>query len=189
MPIYTTEVVQTMSKNDYKSKPISWLFEYWSNKFQYYNAAKDLQIFDKLLLSDGTYAIIEAIDVEILKSPETTYNFEVEDFHTYYVSDSNVLVHNKCLNPAENSDYYVKYKAEGKTFKAYHQGDGVYKDLFIAKDGYGHGGSSFKLLKEVSGSKLELVGDLDISGKLMSAKHSSNVGIKYLYYGRKFLWK
>ncbi len=139
------------------------------------------------MLSDGTYAIIEAIDVEILKSPETTYNFEVEDFHTYYVSDSNVLVHNKCLNPAENSDYYVKYKAEGKTFKAYHQGDGVYKDLFIAKDGYGHGGSSFKLLKEVSGSKLELVGDLDISGKLMSAKHSSNVGIKYLYYGRKFL--
>ena len=51
---------------------------------------------DFFLLSDGTYAIIEAIDVEVLKSPETTYNFEVEDFHTYYVSDSNVLVHNSC---------------------------------------------------------------------------------------------
>lgn len=48
------------------------------------------------MLSDGTYAIIEAIDVEVLKSPETTYNLEVEDFHTYYVSDSNVLVHNRC---------------------------------------------------------------------------------------------
>ena len=59
-------------------------------------AAKDLQIFDKLLLSDGTYAIIEAIDVESLETAETTYNLEVEDFHTYYVSDSNVLVHNRC---------------------------------------------------------------------------------------------
>lgn len=67
LPIYTTEVVQTMSKNDYKSKPISWLFEYWSNKFQYYNAAKELQISDKLLLSNGTYAIIEAIEVESLE--------------------------------------------------------------------------------------------------------------------------
>ena len=149
--------------------------------------AKELKVSDKLLLSDGSYGIINSVAVETLKSPETTYNFEVEDFHTYFVSDSNVLVHNKCFNPAENSDYYVKYKAEGKTFKAYHQNDGVYKDLFIAKDGYGHGGSSFKLLKEVSGSKLELVGDLDISGKLMSAKHSSNAGIKYLYYGKKFL--
>lgn len=59
-------------------------------------AAKDLQILDKLLLSDGTYAIIEAIEVESLESPETTYNLEVEDFHTYYVSESNVLVHNMC---------------------------------------------------------------------------------------------
>ena len=24
------------------------------------------------------------------------YNFEVEDFHTYYVGDTNVLVHNTC---------------------------------------------------------------------------------------------
>ena len=27
---------------------------------------------------------------------EDTYNFEVEDCHTYYVTDSDVLVHNKC---------------------------------------------------------------------------------------------
>ncbi|MCH5172520.1 MAG: hypothetical protein J1F31_06815 [Erysipelotrichales bacterium] len=25
-----------------------------------------------------------------------TYNFEVEDYHTYYVADSDVLMHNKC---------------------------------------------------------------------------------------------
>ena len=49
------------------------------------------------MLSDGSCAIIEEIQVEHLSEPETTYNFEVEDFHTYYVSDSKVLVHNKCI--------------------------------------------------------------------------------------------
>ena len=30
----------------------------------------------------------------------TVYNFEVADFHTYYVADCNVLVHNRnCSNP------------------------------------------------------------------------------------------
>jgi hypothetical protein len=31
-----------------------------------------------------------------LKTPVKVYNFEVEDFHTYYVSELNVLVHNTC---------------------------------------------------------------------------------------------
>ena len=58
--------------------------------------ARDLKKSDKVLLSDGSCAIIESIEVETLSAPETTYNFEVADFHTYYVSDSKVLVHNKC---------------------------------------------------------------------------------------------
>ena len=58
--------------------------------------AKKLKLSDKLLLSDGSCAIIEAITVEQLEIPETTYNFEVADFHTYYVSDSKILVHNDC---------------------------------------------------------------------------------------------
>ena len=58
--------------------------------------AKELKVSDQVLLSDGSCAIIEEIQVEQLSAPETTYNFEVADFHTYYVSDSKVLVHNKC---------------------------------------------------------------------------------------------
>ena len=50
--------------------------------------------FRRVLRSDGSCAIIEAIEVEILSAPETTYNFEAADFHTQYVSDSKVLVHN-----------------------------------------------------------------------------------------------
>mgnify|MGYP004643826433 CR=1 FL=1 len=45
-----------------------------------------------------------------LKSPETTYNFEVEDFHTYFVSESNVLVHNMCGTPETATDDFTKLK-------------------------------------------------------------------------------
>ncbi len=58
--------------------------------------AKELKISDKLLLSNGKTVIIDSIEIETLESHETTYNFEVADFHTYYVTDSNILVHNRC---------------------------------------------------------------------------------------------
>ncbi len=58
--------------------------------------ARELKVSDQVLLSDGSCGIIEEIQVEKLSAPETTYNFEVADFHTYYVSDCKVLVHNDC---------------------------------------------------------------------------------------------
>ena len=72
--------------------------------------AKELKKDDKLLLSDGSYGIINSVAVETLESPETTYNFEVEDFHTYFVSDSNVLVHNRCGTPDTAPDDFTKLK-------------------------------------------------------------------------------
>ena len=32
----------------------------------------------------------------MINEPMTVYNFEVEDWHTYYVSDNGILVHNSC---------------------------------------------------------------------------------------------
>ena len=58
--------------------------------------ARELKERDNLLLSDGSKAEIDSLKTEHVEIPETTYNFEVKDFHTYYVSHSNVLVHNKC---------------------------------------------------------------------------------------------
>ena len=40
--------------------------------------------------------VVEQVQHEILEAPITVYNFEVADFHTYYVGDSGVLVHNMC---------------------------------------------------------------------------------------------
>ena len=64
--------------------------------------AKELKSGDKCLLSTGEDVIIEKIEIEKLTEAETTYNFEVADFHTYYVTDKDVLVHNMCA-PGEQT--------------------------------------------------------------------------------------
>ena len=69
-------------------------------------SARELKERDNLLLSDGSKAEIESLKTEHVEIPETTYNFEVKDFHTYYVSKEKVLVRNFCLD--ENADYVVK---------------------------------------------------------------------------------
>ena len=78
--------------------------------------AKELKVSDQVLLSDGSCAIIEAIQVEKLSAPEVTYNFEVADYHTYYVSDSKVLVHNMCRKEwAKERKRY--WKEQGEKYK------------------------------------------------------------------------
>ena len=56
----------------------------------------ELRAGDILVLQSGQYVIVEKIQHEILESPIEVYNFEVEDFHTYYVGTSAILVHNAC---------------------------------------------------------------------------------------------
>lgn len=61
-----------------------------------WTAAVNLRAGDILLSVNGEYVVVEQIQHEILENPTTVYNFEVEDFHTYYVGDTGVLVHNTC---------------------------------------------------------------------------------------------
>lgn len=58
--------------------------------------------------ANGTRGTVEDISNEGLAEPVAVYNFEVEDFHTYFVGDSGVLVHNKCENHHIASDKSIK---------------------------------------------------------------------------------
>ena len=51
---------------------------------------------DILLLLNGEYVVVEKVQHEILEAPVTVYNFHVEDYHTYYVTEVGILVHNVC---------------------------------------------------------------------------------------------
>ncbi|MGK7873013.1 MAG: polymorphic toxin-type HINT domain-containing protein [Xenococcaceae cyanobacterium] len=54
--------------------------------------AKDLEIGDSLVSLDGQAATIS--NFELIQTNTQVYNFEVEQAHTYYVSDQRILVHN-----------------------------------------------------------------------------------------------
>lgn len=62
-----------------------------------WKSAAELKKGTKVLLSDGSYGTITKVRKIRYAEPQTTYNFEVEDFHTYYVG-SGVLVHNLNCN-------------------------------------------------------------------------------------------
>ena len=61
--------------------------------------ARSLRAGDVLVLSNGELVTVEWVQHEILESPIKVYNFEVEDFHTYFVGECGVLVHNECTVP------------------------------------------------------------------------------------------
>ena len=63
-----------------------------------WTSAIELRAGDQLQLVNGKYVTVEKVQHELLEEPVKVYNFEVEDFHTYYVgTDVQVLVHNKCV--------------------------------------------------------------------------------------------
>lgn len=51
---------------------------------------------------DGNRETITGIRVEWLEEAITVYNFEVADYHTYFVGDGDVLVHNTCSKAGGN---------------------------------------------------------------------------------------
>ena len=60
-----------------------------------WTSAIELRAGDQLQLVNGEYVTVEKVQHELLEEPVKVYNFEVEDFHTYYIgTDVQVLVHN-----------------------------------------------------------------------------------------------
>ena len=131
-PFYVVNAEAGRNKVDYEGRP--------ENAKGAWICANELQIGDKLLLANGIAITITAIQVEGLSMPETTYNFEVADSHTYYVSNSKVLVHNNCSVKTTN-----KAKVHGKAHgSAEHQtrimqeveamqASGKYSDIYLNK--------------------------------------------------------
>ena len=70
-----------------------------------WTSACKLRAGDVLVALNGEYVVVEQIQHELLECPETTYNFEVGDFHTYYVGYEPILVHNKnCYELIRDND-------------------------------------------------------------------------------------
>ncbi len=67
-------------------------------------SAGDLSEGDTVELADGSSGTVDSVEITELDEPVTVYNFCVMDFHTYYVGESEVLVHNRqCGSKADVS--------------------------------------------------------------------------------------
>ncbi len=53
--------------------------------------ARSLRAGDILVLSNGELVTVEWVQHEILESPIKVYNFEVEEFHTYFVGENGIF--------------------------------------------------------------------------------------------------
>lgn len=79
---------------------------------QGWTKAKFFEAGDILRDKNGNAITIENVDIVPLPENQYTlvYNFEVADFHTYYVVDSYVLVHNSC-----EKNYIIFNKTHGNS--------------------------------------------------------------------------
>lgn len=118
-------------------------------------------------LQNGEHIIVERIQHELLNNPIPVYNFEVQDFHTYFVSNSCILVHNTC-SPLKGKD---AVDAAGKLgFKAtsyLSKGQKVFYNaktkMYITADIDMHNGGVWKMAKTIEGlaSKATRLGTYD----------------------------
>ena len=65
-----------------------------NDKYNGYVAAKYLSVGDCVKTADGGYLEITVIGQQTLDEPITVYNFTVDDNHSYYVGEGELLVHN-----------------------------------------------------------------------------------------------
>ncbi len=82
---------------------------------------------DKLISVNGEDLTIEDYYIKLTEEPISVYNFQVEDFHTYFVGDCAAWVHNDTCTPAnkyldrtdENTGdrYYKRTLEDGKTYE------------------------------------------------------------------------
>ena len=87
-----------------------------TNEHPFYSPVKGwteacrLRAGDILVTVNGEYVVVEKVQHEILENPIKVYNFEVEGFHTYYVGNSSILVHNTCrpTSPVKVKDSALK---------------------------------------------------------------------------------
>ncbi|MCS1350866.1 DNRLRE domain-containing protein [Mechercharimyces sp. CAU 1602] len=79
------EMIETTDEHPFWVKGQGWM------------SAQDLQTGDELETSEGDFLSVEKVIRKKQENPVKVYNFEVADFHTYFVSDLHVFVHNKCV--------------------------------------------------------------------------------------------
>ena len=75
--------------------------------------AGELIVGDELLDVNGNVLLVEKINVELTDKPVKVYNFQVEDYHTYFVGNCKIWVHNNdCVKKVESGEIELETKKQ-----------------------------------------------------------------------------
>ena len=116
----------------------------------------------------GEHVVLEQVQHEILENPITVYNFEVEDYHTYYVGDfDGILVHNDCSGTNKSTKNLAKELGYSKVRGQQSHGKAIYYNpkatvdmRYISYDGTSHNGGTWRAASSIAdlGSKTTRTG-------------------------------
>lgn len=76
-----------------------------------------LEIGDKVFLKNGCIEKIQSVKSKKTEDPVKMYNFEVDDFHIYFVGESEIYVHNLCRQTAVRRAWKHERELVAKTGK------------------------------------------------------------------------
>ena len=135
-------------------------------------------------LKDGSTQCID--DIEIVELPEgeyvAVYNFEVADFHTYFVSDYDVLVHNDCKRTPKKYDKMVKHGDNRVTYTKTSRYTKKSYDIT-----YNNGDPDFSKYKyKGSGGKSTV--EIDYTGKRYSDFKAANAAAGFKKTPKGYTW-
>ena len=87
---------------------------------------------DLVLMYNNIQGRVISKELQVLDHFETTYNFEVEDNHNYYVGEECILVHNEC----SRVDEFLNFKSEEDLFEHFTKHADEFDDLYKTVDAY-----------------------------------------------------
>ena len=97
--------------------------------------AANLRAGDVLVLSNGEFVTVEWVQHEILEKSVNVYNLEVQDFHTYFIGESGVWVHNQGCKNEKTYQTYTKTNPEtGEVYSGRTSGYGTPKENVSRRD-------------------------------------------------------
>ena len=132
-------------------------------------AAKELKAHDRLVLMNGNTIYVEAVELENVTESIKVYNFEVADYHTYFVGEQGVLVHNRCWG-AERRAYWKEQAQKGGDSTWYELSDKNLKLMKAGKAPVGYDGYKV-VLHHVQGKAVDLYDYVEMSATAHIAFH------------------
>ena len=146
--------------------------------------------------SDNVVIDIDSISIETLSTPETTYNFEVADYHTYYVCESGVLVHNRCETIGKShgaSEHRAEIDSQANILQASGEYDKIYLNRSLKSAGVNDMGirpdiiairndGSYYIIEVASKSQASGKGLRLLQGKMYEMEKIPNVTSKLIHY-------